>query len=66
MSDQPDSPPLELLRRMDAMCGRLAEATAELKQQVILLEGQYANIARRLGRVEERLERIERRLEDAA
>lgn len=61
MSDYPDS----LLRQIDAMSGRIAEAAVELKRQVALLEVQGAALARRMDRVAERLERTERRLEGA-
>jgi predicted nucleic acid-binding Zn-ribbon protein len=61
MSDQI----LALLRRMVTKLIRVTEDATELKQRVMLLEGQCADLSRRLDRAEERLNRIERRLETA-
>ena len=63
MSGQPENPTLVCLRRIDATPDKPRTDMLEVKKRVGFLEGTYALVSRRVGRMDERLERIERRLD---
>lgn len=57
MSDGPDNLILRQLRSMDGKLDRIGDDVREMKGRLSALEQQYANVQRRLDRVDDRLER---------
>ncbi len=70
MSDEPDSPTLRMLRRMDEKLNRVTADLLEIKERIGFLEAGYVSLSRRvdllrghIDQIETRLGRIERRLD---
>lgn len=54
---------LETLKSIQRTLSQHTEAFREVRERLSMLEMQYANLSRRVDRMDERLERIETRLE---
>ena len=53
---------LETLEAIQAALARHTEAFREIRERLAIIEMQYANLSRRVDRMDERLSRIETRL----
>lgn len=63
MSDEPDNPVLNYLRRIDEKLDRLVDDVRDIKVRLTSVEEGLAGVQRRIDRVDLRLERAEKRLE---
>ncbi len=63
MADEPNSPVLEALQRIDLRTERMAQDIHDVESRLSAVEDVVFGITRRIDRLEERVERIERQLD---